>query len=78
MADLKREQGEEQYLEKKQDRTTKEFERLLALRLDSDQTPDDAMLFIAYRASGMFRRVIIDNMTGKELKQLLQDKENRL
>lgn len=63
--------GEQKYLEDKQDRTLDDVLRLIELRLLGDNPADDARLVIAYREqTGMFRRVLLDGLTGKELREV--------
>jgi hypothetical protein len=61
---------ETEYLERKPDRTIEETAKLLRLRLKGDDTADDARLFIAYRESGAFRRVLADGITGIDIRRL--------
>lgn len=60
---------EQEYLERKPDRTIEETATLLRIRLKADDTANDAKLFIAYRESGAFRRLLADGLTGNDIRR---------
>lgn len=73
MADI-----DEKYLQSKKDRTRREFLEWFKMRLETDNTTNDARLQVAYSEAGTFRRVVIDGFTGAELKFLVSSADEHI
>lgn len=63
--------GLEHYLGEKTDRSLTEVAQYLYLRIRGDNTSEDAPLEIVYERDGSFRRVLANNLRGRDILRLV-------